>query len=529
MKKMRKIIICGVWSILLLASGAFAQVNFLNWNDSTAADTNWPGWTWYSGGEGNGADPYGDPGWRKNDGSFYSGNTNWYPRSFQKRDYGNNNLAKIIITDRAPSTRSGGALKVYDTGESEIKQACWYPYLASDNLSTSHNFGEEIDRMDFYFKAEGMKEFDPEQPPWDNIHIGTYLCWKNGANGGRDCPYEASNQHYYHLLGINPGTWIHVVLDRHPQHQRGVGIIPDNNSFIEFGKHYYPNLYGFYVEIRYPQSELTSYSIDEIRFYSTKETEEPNQNDISIASVWVGYWQENDYWEIGFQDDSFGNGNYNNDTGSTFDIRWSAMPITNQNFESANQIHPMYHTPDGTLVWRYNNWATQVWTRFELPHDIEFNNKEIYFAVKDVSVKGEHKGPWPHNLGDGHDAPSSLIHTIDYSLPSGLITSVALPAKSIPQSIELSQNYPNPFNPDTVIRYELPFTARVTVKIYNILGKLVSSMNLGSRDAGEYQINWHGTDDRGQPVAGGIYYYQIRAISPNGKAATASKKMLLLK
>ena len=54
-------------------------------------------------------------------------------------------------------------------------------------------------------------------------------------------------------------------------------------------------------------------------------------------------------------------------------------------------------------------------------------NDKIYFAVKDVSVQGGHTGSFPHQNGDGHNAQSSLIKTIDYSLRAAASSSVTLP------------------------------------------------------------------------------------------------------
>ena len=78
----------------------------------------------------------------------------------------------------------------------------------------------------------------------------------------------------------------------------------------------------------------------------------------------------------------------------------------------------------------------------------------------------------------------------------------------------LMQNFPNPFNPETWIPYYLAEDASVTVRIYNVKGELIRSINVGKQTAGAYTSQqraayWDGTDDTGQSVASGVYFYQL--------------------
>jgi hypothetical protein len=83
----------------------------------------------------------------------------------------------------------------------------------------------------------------------------------------------------------------------------------------------------------------------------------------------------------------------------------------------------------------------------------------------------------------------------------------------------LHQNYPNPFNPTTVISYQLPMNSKVTLKVYDLLGREITTLVDKKLPAGQYAAEWNAS---GMP--GGIYYYQIQA----GKYQEA-KKMILLK
>ncbi len=77
---------------------------------------------------------------------------------------------------------------------------------------------------------------------------------------------------------------------------------------------------------------------------------------------------------------------------------------------------------------------------------------------------------------------------------------------SMPKRYTISQNYPNPFNASTIIKYELPQQSRVTIDIYDILGKLVTRLVDDDLDAGYHQAIW-----RAEDVNSGVYFYKIQA------------------
>ncbi len=94
----------------------------------------------------------------------------------------------------------------------------------------------------------------------------------------------------------------------------------------------------------------------------------------------------------------------------------------------------------------------------------------------------------------------------------------------LPPTTALYQNTPNPFNPSTVIRYDLAAPAEVGLRIYDLRGALVKNLETGKKPAGRYEVGWNGVNERGQRVASGMYFYELRA-----GAFRQTKKMLLLK
>ena len=91
----------------------------------------------------------------------------------------------------------------------------------------------------------------------------------------------------------------------------------------------------------------------------------------------------------------------------------------------------------------------------------------------------------------------------------------------------LDQNYPNPFNPDTWIPYKLTGDMEVAIRIYNISGRLIKTLDLGHKPSGFYASRekaayWDGRNEAGEPVASGVYFYTIQAGD-----FTATKKMIV--
>jgi hypothetical protein len=94
----------------------------------------------------------------------------------------------------------------------------------------------------------------------------------------------------------------------------------------------------------------------------------------------------------------------------------------------------------------------------------------------------------------------------------------------LPNGFKLYANYPNPFNPSTTIRYDLPKTVNVLLKIYNILGQEVKMLVNETQTAGEKKVVWDGKDHLSNDVGSGIYIYQIQAGN-----YTKGRKLVLLR
>jgi hypothetical protein len=89
----------------------------------------------------------------------------------------------------------------------------------------------------------------------------------------------------------------------------------------------------------------------------------------------------------------------------------------------------------------------------------------------------------------------------------------------VPEVYSLEQNFPNPFNPTTTIGFALPSEGKVTLTIYNVNGRLVSTLVDGHRSAGVHEVTFDGSS-----LASGIYLYRLKT-----GQFTASGKMVLMK
>ncbi|MDE3057712.1 MAG: T9SS type A sorting domain-containing protein [Bacteroidota bacterium] len=128
----------------------------------------------------------------------------------------------------------------------------------------------------------------------------------------------------------------------------------------------------------------------------------------------------------------------------------------------------------------------------------------------------------------GVDTAYALVNTNDpYSSQATVtligkagVTAVQLPSGSqAPVSYSLAQNYPNPFNPTTQIRFEIPISGFVTLKVFDVLGREVATLVNEQQSPGTHEVSF----DAGN-FSSGIYFYTIRV-----GEYSAVRKMLLLK
>jgi hypothetical protein len=154
--------------------------------------------------------------------------------------------------------------------------------------------------------------------------------------------------------------------------------------------------------------------------------------------------------------------------------------------------------------------------------------KDMYFRLR-----GTNQGLNITNETDGNGNPladtlvtatasSAFSDLWFYSNPifvGNTITDVSESSSTIPKSFELLQNYPNPFNPTTTIEFKIPVTGKYSLKVYDVLGREVTTLISNELTAGTFKVNFDASK-----LATGMYIYRL-----SGNNISLVKKMILIK
>ena len=144
-------------------------------------------------------------------------------------------------------------------------------------------------------------------------------------------------------------------------------------------------------------------------------------------------------------------------------------------------------------------------------------------GVMGITLWGWRPGLWRNDQGayiinsDGSERPAlewlrTYLDSVDVTVS---VDDIADPL----YTFQLSDNYPNPFNPSTAISYEIPKRSEVSIKIYDITGRLVTTLVDDVKNAGKHTVTF-----RANNLSSGVYFYRLQAGS-----YSAVKRMMLLK
>jgi len=208
---------------------------------------------------------------------------------------------------------------------------------------------------------------------------------------------------------------------------------------------------------------------------------------------------------------SSGSETWNTTFNSSDNLRDVAMAVTvdnDNNIYTTGLSHDMItqgvcntlkYNPDGELLWQY---------RYDAPHSI-FENP--YFIFLDDS----------NNIfiaGDVADSTNGW-NFFALKISQKLGTNIEQYESSLPIEYYLSQNYPNPFNPSTIINYSIPKQSNITIKIYDVLGREVTTLVNEVKNPGNYSVEFNAGK-----LSSGVYIYTLQT-----SGNIISKKMLLMK
>ena len=151
----------------------------------------------------------------------------------------------------------------------------------------------------------------------------------------------------------------------------------------------------------------------------------------------------------------------------------------------------------------------------------------VFYGATMYDLTGDGKEELIINLDNVRENNGGL-RLFSYIYKPNFIVSVDNEQNTLPKEFSLSSNYPNPFNPQTNIKFEISENSFVSIKVYNILGKEITTLVEKEQTPGSYQISWEAKDSEGRMLPSGVYLIRLTA---NGKSVNYTKtvKAILLK
>ncbi len=125
---------------------------------------------------------------------------------------------------------------------------------------------------------------------------------------------------------------------------------------------------------------------------------------------------------------------------------------------------------------------------------------------------------------DLHLSTGSRYDTYDVVTIAVTTSGTGVDEPTIPVAFALRQNYPNPFRGGTTLAFDLPQPSKTTLEVFNVAGRMVTTLVDRELPAGRHAVAWDGKDSNGRDVSAGIYFYRVQS-GANG----AMKKMIILK
>ena len=167
--------------------------------------------------------------------------------------------------------------------------------------------------------------------------------------------------------------------------------------------------------------------------------------------------------------------------------------------------YPRYSPNDDYLIFQRKEDRVPTLRQIRLEAD-----KIRASAPSELFTRESQRPTW---FGVAH-SPSAVLDAGDDARPAGY---------------RLRLNYPNPFNAATVVSYDLPHAADISLTVYDLVGQQVTVLTSGLQTAGTHAARWSGLDRQSRPVASGVYFYRLEAADPDGQRFVRTRKMTLLR
>ena len=184
------------------------------------------------------------------------------------------------------------------------------------------------------------------------------------------------------------------------------------------------------------------------------------------------------------------------------------------NGSNVNTLTPVLGWYPGQYMIYYNLYISLNPNLNPILHSAVVPSNETYYLVPSGILQYNQTYYWKVYSNCFHTSSGSSVYNFNTVL-TGILKIVS----EIPENFFLDKNYPNPFNPATTINVSIPKESEVTLKIYDITGKEVSSLADGILKAGLYKFTFNATE-----LPSGVYFYKLKT-----DGYTDTKKMVLIK
>ncbi|MFH0992433.1 MAG: N-acetylmuramoyl-L-alanine amidase [bacterium] len=207
--------------------------------------------------------------------------------------------------------------------------------------------------------------------------------------------------------------------------------------------------------------------------------------------------------------------------GAPRNITWTAKGMCLQTylFGDGSGTPFRFAIDDGASEHEVSQWVTIDWVGWRLV-EWDLENDSVGSWIGNGKLDGTLRfDSYQLKYEPGSSTAAGAIYLDQLQLVKSTLVDVEQVTSSIPTQFALLQNYPNPFNPSTTITFAVPSKSKVTLKIFDLLGREAATLVDEEKEAGTYRVVWNAGN-----LSSGVYYYRC---SSGDRIET--KKMMLLR
>ena len=157
----------------------------------------------------------------------------------------------------------------------------------------------------------------------------------------------------------------------------------------------------------------------------------------------------------------------------------------------------------------------------EIKLDFISGKHELYFSPVDSLKDVMYFFQEPNHIKEYIIVYPETTNTVNVQIPDSILTQIDRPQPAIPitDKYRLSNNYPNPFNRSTTFTYQIPIDDYIEIKLFNLQGRLVKTLESGFKTAGRYKVGLAAPN-----LSSGIFFYRLETANE-----TITRKCMFLK